>query len=175
MEQIDLMPHQISVFPKDYSAVGEWMADVWHSGELVEAVALLERINRKIVDSFGYVVCTAPGVQAPKSPLKRGKGSCRDMATFFVEACRYCGLGSRFVSGYLVSEEAVRDYATTHAWAEVYLPGAGWRGFDSTSGDLVGGAHIAVAVHRHPEAIPPVSGSYIGPREAKSPWKWMFG
>jgi transglutaminase-like putative cysteine protease len=168
MEQIDVIPYQISVFPQDYTAVGEWMADVWHPGELVETVALLERINRKIVDSFGYVARTAPGVQAPKSTLKRGKGSCRDMATFFIEACRYCGLASRFVSGYLVSEEAVKDYATTHAWAEVYLPGAGWRGFDSTSGDLVGGAHIAVAVHRHPEAIPPVSGNFVGPRQIKS-------
>ena len=169
MEQIDLMPYQISVFPQDYLAVGEWMADVWHPGELVETVTLLERINRKIVDSFGYIVRTAEGVQAPELTLKRGKGSCRDMATFFIEACRYCGLASRFVSGYLVSEEAVKDYATTHAWAEVYLPGAGWRGFDSTSGEMVEGAHIAVAVHRHPEAIPPVSGSLIGPRQLTSP------
>ena len=167
VEQIDLMPYQFSVFPQDYAAVGEWMAGVWHPGELVETVALLERINRKIVDSFRYVVRTTPGVQAPRSTLKRGKGSCRDMATFFIEACRYCGLASRFVSGYLVSTEAVKDHATTHAWAEVYLPGAGWRGFDSTSGDLVEGAHIAVAVHRHPEAIPPVSGSYVGSGQAK--------
>ena len=169
MEQIDLMPYQISIFPQDYSTVGEWLADVWRPGELVETVALLEQINRKIVDSFAYVVRTAPGVQSPKSTLKRGKGSCRDLATFFIEACRYCGLASRFVSGYLVSEAAVQDQATTHAWAEVYLPGVGWRGFDSTSGVLVGGAHIAVAVHRHPEAIPPVSGSFIGPRQTKSP------
>lgn len=167
VEQIDLMPYQISVFPQDYAAVGEWMEDVWRPGELVETGALLERINRKISDGFGYTVRTAPGVQAPRLTLKRRKGSCRDLATFFIEACRYCGLASRFVSGYLVSTAAVEDHATTHAWAEVYLPGAGWRGFDSTSGEVVGGAHIAVAVHRHPEAIPPVSGSFVGPARSK--------
>jgi len=168
VEQIDLMPYQISVFPQDYAAVGEWMRDVWHPGELVETVVLLERINRKIVDSFGYEVRTAPGVQSPGVTLSRRRGSCRDFATFFIEACRYCGLASRFVSGYLVSTAVVEDHATTHAWAEVYLPGAGWQGFDSTSGELVGGAHIAVAVHRHPEAVPPVSGTFVGKPQSKT-------
>jgi transglutaminase-like putative cysteine protease len=97
--------------------------------------------------------------------MNRRNGSCRDMATLFIEVCRHCGLASRFVSGYLVSSAAVEDLATTHAWADVYLPGAGWRGFDPTSGKLVGGDHIAVAVHRHPEAIPPVSGRFVGPSE----------
>jgi len=167
IEQIDLIPYQISVFPQDYAAVGEWMSDVWQPGEVTETTTLLERINRKIADGFEYRVRTAPGVQSPATTLRRGKGSCRDLATFFIEACRYCGLASRFVSGYLVSTEAVEDHATTHAWAEVYLPGAGWRGFDATSGELVGGAHIAVAVHRHPEAVPPVSGTFLGTPKAK--------
>jgi len=85
------------------------------------------------------------------------------VATLFIEACRYCGLAARFVSGYLLSSAAVRDVASTHAWSEVYLPAGGWRGFDSTSGQHVGGEHVAVAVHRHPEAIPPVAGAYLGP------------
>jgi transglutaminase-like putative cysteine protease len=78
----------------------------------------------------------------------------------FIEACRVLGLASRFVSGYLLVEDA--QHLATHAWAEVYLPGSGWRGFDPTSGLLVSGDHIAVAVHRHPEAIPPVAGSFVG-------------
>jgi len=167
VEQIDLIPYQISVFPQDYAAVGEWMGDVWQPGEVLETTELLERITRKMTGSFAYAVRTAPGVQSPKTTLRRGKGSCRDLAAFFIEACRYCGLASRFVSGYLVSTAAVEDHATTHAWAEVYLPGAGWRGLDATSGELVGGAHIAVAVHRHPEAVPPVSGTFVGTSKAK--------
>ncbi len=162
-EQIDLIPYQMSVFPQDYVAVSAWMEDIWHPGELVETVALLERINRKIVDGTEYTLRTEPGVQSPSTTLSLGQGSCRDLATLFIEACRYYGLAARFVSGYLVSNAAVQDVATTHAWAEVYLPGTGWRGFDSTSGELVGGDHIAVAVHRHPEAIPPVSGTFVGP------------
>jgi len=166
-EQIDLIPYQLSVFPQHTPVIGEWMADLWQPGALVDTADLLNRINRKIADHTTYTVRHEPGVQPPATTLDSGRGSCRDLATFFVEACRYCGLASRFVSGYLVSNTAVEDHATTHAWAEVYLPGAGWRGFDSTSGQLVGGDHIAVAVHRHPEAIPPVSGSFIGPLKPK--------
>ena len=119
------------------------------------------------VDEDGNTVREEPGVQNPAQTLFLGQGSCRDFAALFIEGCRSLGLASRFVSGYLVSSAAVEDLATTHAWAEVYLPGTGWRGFDSTGGQLVGGDHIAVAVHRHPEAIPPVSGSFIGPTELK--------
>ena len=167
VEQIDLIPYQISVFPQDLLSVGAWIQELWQPGELVETVGLLNRINQKIVDTVGYTVRTEPGVLSPGETLNRKEGSCRDLATLFIEACRYCGLASRFVSGYLVSSAAVKDYATTHAWAEVYLPGTGWRGFDSTSGALVGGDHIAVAVHRHPEAIPPVSGTFLGPPECE--------
>ncbi len=167
LEQIDLIPYQISVFPQDYTIVGEWVKDIWSGSELVETVPLLNRINQKIADTIRYTVRTNPGVQPPHTTLRRGKGSCRDMATLFIEACRYCGLASRFVSGYLVSNAAVEDHATTHAWSEIYLPGTGWRGFDSTSGQPVGGDHIAVAVHRHPEVIPPVSGSFIAPTKIK--------
>ncbi len=168
LEQIDLIPYQISVFPQDYAVIAEWMKDVWSAGELVDTVPLLNRINQKIADTVRYIARTSPGVQSPHITLRRGKGSCRDMATLFIEACRYLGLASRFVSGYLVSNAAVEDLATTHAWSEIYLPGTGWRGFDSTSGQAVGGDHIAVAVHRHPEVIPPVSGSFLAADKVKA-------
>lgn len=106
------------------------------------------------------------GVLSPAETLRRRRGSCRDVATLYNEACRYCGLAARFVSGYLLSSAAVRDVASTHAWSEIYLPAGGWRGFDSTSGQQVGGEHVAVAVHRHPEAIPPVAGAFLGPAES---------
>jgi transglutaminase-like putative cysteine protease len=81
-------------------------------------------------------------------------GSCRDFATLFIEACHYLGLAARFVSGYQYSPTLPQGQGATHAWSEVYLPGAGWKGFDSTSGQVVGNHHIAVAVSRHPEAVP---------------------
>ena len=84
-------------------------------------------------------------------------------ATLFVETCRYLGLASRFISGYAHAPATEHWSATTHAWAEVYLPGAGWKGFDPTNGEAAGRRHIPVAVSRHPEAVPPVAGSFIGP------------
>ena len=167
MEQIDLIPYQTPVFAADQALVGEWLEATWKPGRSVATAQLLDAVSERIAREIKYIVRDEPGVQSPRLTLERGKRSCRDMATLFIEACRYSGLASRFVSGYLVSSAAVEDVATTHAWAEVYLPGAGWRGFDATSGQLVGGDHIAVAVHRHPEAIPPVSGQFIGPSEPK--------
>ena len=75
---------------------------------------------------------------------------------------RHFGLASRFVSGYLYTRPPEAGNASTHAWAEVYLPGAGWRGFDPTGGEVTGNRHIGMAVARHPEAVPPVAGSYLG-------------
>jgi transglutaminase-like putative cysteine protease len=76
---------------------------------------------------------------------------------------RRLGLAARFVSGYLQVPPTSADFGATHAWAEVYLPGAGWKGFDPTLGGLAGGQHIAVAVARLPESVPPVAGAYLGP------------
>ncbi|MCB1789950.1 MAG: transglutaminase family protein [Gammaproteobacteria bacterium] len=167
MEQIDLVPYQTAAFPEHNERLADWIAESCPDGRQIGTMDLLTGLNRRVADELKYVVRNEPGVQPPDVTLTRGAGSCRDMATLFIEACRRCGLASRFVSGYLVSSAAVEDLATTHAWAEVYLPGAGWRGFDSTSGQLVGADHIAVAVHRHPEAIPPVSGTFFGPVEPK--------
>jgi hypothetical protein len=165
MEQIDLVPYQTAVFADEGAALGRWVADIWQPGNRLDTLDFLDCLNGRITRDIHYLARDEPGVQPPALTMNRRNGSCRDMATLFIEVCRHCGLASRFVSGYLVSSAAVEDLATTHAWAEVYLPGAGWRGFDPTSGKLVGGDHIAVAVHRHPEAIPPVSGRFVGPSE----------
>jgi len=167
IEQIDLIPCQTPVFPQDKAILDCWLAEIWQPGTAIDSMAFLNLLNEHIANDIAYIVREEPGVQSPATTLNLGRGSCRDMATLFIEACRHQGLATRFVSGYLVSTAAVEDTATTHAWAEVYLQGAGWRGFDSTSGQLVGGDHIAVAVHRHPEAVPPVSGAFVGPPESK--------
>lgn len=167
LEQTDLAPYQTAVFPGDRQRLAEWIAPLRDTGGILKTVDMLIQINDRIVTDLEYQVREEPGVQSPAETLMLGSGSCRDFATLFMEACRACGLASRFISGYLLDETGLAGNATTHAWSEVYLPGSGWRGFDSTSGQAVGGDHIAVAVHRHPEAIPPVAGSFLGTGNAK--------
>ena len=167
MEHVSLQPYQQCVYPDDQAAIGTWLKSVWQRGQAIETVGLLDAINGLIPQHMEYTVRHEPGVQSPAQTLSLGRGSCRDFATLFIEACRYCGLGSRFVSGYSAAGAATGEPSTTHAWSEVYLPGCGWVGFDSTSGSRVGGDHIAVAVHRHPQAIPPVAGDFIGPPDAR--------
>ncbi len=167
MEQIDLVSYQTPVFPEDSAHIDNWLGEFYQAGTSIGTQTFLTQLNERIANGLRYEVRNEPGVQPPKRTLSNAMGSCRDLATLFIETCRRVGLASRFVSGYLVSSAAVQD-VTTHAWGEVYLPGAGWRGFDSTSGHLVGGDHIGVAVHRHPEAVTPVSGSFVGHIEARA-------
>lgn len=141
----------------------KWVAHLWRPNEPIQSYALLERLCVHINQSLSYQVREEPGVQTPAHTLSRGTGSCRDFANLFMEAARHLGLAARFVSGYLFAEPSSDNYGSTHAWAEVFLPGAGWKGFDPTLGRLVGTDHISVAVARLPESVPPVSGSFIGP------------
>lgn len=158
-ERLDLEPYLLPLFPGDQSALQRWLPRFWRPGQVVETYGLLDAMNKAIASEFGYRSREEPGVQAPATTLTQQAGSCRDFATLFIESCRYLGLAARFVSGYAYSPMA--EYGSTHAWAEVYLPGAGWKGFDATSGQVVGNDHIAVAVHRHPESVPPVAGAFI--------------
>jgi transglutaminase-like putative cysteine protease len=103
-------------------------------------------------------------VLTPAETLRLGRGSCRDFAALFLESCRRLGIAARFVSGYVHGPAAEAGGASTHAWAEVYLPGAGWKGFDPTNLAVVGPDHIPVAVHRKPESVPPIAGSFTGPK-----------
>ncbi len=130
--------------------------------EPVESYVLLRQLSRHIFDSLAYQVREEPGVQTPQETLQKGTGSCRDFANLLMEACRCAGLAARFVSGYLYTPQSTVPGAT-HAWTEIYIPGAGWKGFDPTSGEIAGKNHIAVAVARLPELVPPVAGSFIGP------------
>jgi transglutaminase-like putative cysteine protease len=162
-ERIALIPYQTLCYPSDGEVVASWVENFWRPGQVIETYALLDQINRAIVRDFAYQMREEPGVQRPSQTLARRSGSCRDFATLFIESCRYLGLPARFVSGYLHCPSSVQGHGSTHAWAEVYLPGAGWKGFDNTSGIVVGQDHIATAVSRHPEDAPPVSGSFTGP------------
>lgn len=143
--------------------LAEWVANIWQPGEPIQTYALLQRLCIHINQSLSYQIREEPGVQTPLDTLSRGAGSCRDFANLFMEAVRHLGLAARFVSGYLHAEPSSENYGSTHAWAEVFLPGAGWKGFDPTIGIIVGTDHIAVAVARLPESVPPISGTFVGP------------
>ncbi|MGZ8181660.1 MAG: transglutaminase family protein [Methylobacter sp.] len=159
-ERLDLEPYLSVIFNQDRPLLNNWLQQFWYSGQVVETYLLLEWINKAIATGFTYQQREEPGVQTPATTLTQRAGSCRDFATLFIEACRALGLAARFVSGYLYSPALPQGQGATHAWAEVYLPGAGWKGFDSTTGQVVGNDHITVAVSRHPELVPPVAGSF---------------
>ena len=160
-EQVDLASFQQQVFIDERQIINDWLQQIGLSG--METFAMLVKLNQAINTQFQYRMREESGVQPPSQTLAQRSGSCRDYATLFIEACRCLGLASRFVSGYLHAPATEAGNATTHAWAEIYLPGTGWKGFDPTMGEVTGKRHIAVAVARDPEAVPPVSGSFMAP------------
>ncbi|MFO1206339.1 MAG: transglutaminase family protein [Burkholderiales bacterium] len=163
-ERIELAAYQQACWPNDRRHVLAWLDYIGCQGHGIETFALLDRINRAIASPcFTYMVREEQGVQSPAWTLHTRTGSCRDYAALFVEACRALGLASRFVSGYVHAPTTEAGNASTHAWSEVYLPGPGWKGFDSTTGEVTGKRHIPVAVARHPESVPPVAGTFFGP------------
>lgn len=147
--------------------IARWVDAVWKVGEPIETYGLLQRLASHIQKSLTYRVREEAGVQTAAATLASRSGSCRDYAFLFMEAARQLGLAARFVSGYLNAAPSTSDFGATHAWAEVFLPGAGWKGFDPTLGRLVGSDHIAVAVARSPESVPPVAGTFTGPPGAQ--------
>ncbi|MGK2951730.1 MAG: transglutaminase family protein [Thiobacillus sp.] len=162
-DRILLSPYMNGVVPAANDPLVEWVANVWRPGERIQTYALLQRLCVHIQKTLTYQLREEPGVQTAAETLARGTGSCRDSANLFMQAARRLGLAARFVSGYLHAPPSNTNYGATHAWAEVFLPGAGWKGFDPTLGEIVGSSHIAVAVARLPESVPPVSGAFVGP------------
>ena len=120
-----------------------------------------------IKEGFAYERREEAGVQTPRRTLDRGRGSCRDFAVLMMEAARALGMAARFVSGYVfvprAEGETVRlGGGATHAWVQVYLPGAGWVEFDPTNGLIGGRDLIRVAVARDPAQAAPLTGAYFG-------------
>lgn len=163
-EQIEIIPFRLPGFPKDGLALKIWLEPIIQPGEIRETLEFLKLLNTRIFESFAYERREEPGVRSPAETIRLGSGSCRDFAVFFVETARLLGLAARFVTGYILIGE--KQHGATHAWAEVYLPGAGWIGFDPTNNKPAGGEHVSVAVARDHEKASPLSGSYAGSAEA---------
>jgi transglutaminase-like putative cysteine protease len=146
----------------------EHLIDVWARGFVAkggetDTYAMLVAMTQAIRSSFAYVRRPEEGTQAPIETLARGSGSCRDFALLMMEAARSLGLAARFVTGYLYDPagQAVGG-GETHAWVQIYLPGAGWVEFDPTNG-IVGGSNlIRIAVTRDPSQAVPVAGAFTG-------------
>jgi uncharacterized protein (DUF2126 family) len=135
-----------------------------------DTLSLLIAINTAVHQRVAYVIRDEPGVWTPEETLAQGRGSCRDKAVMLVALMRARGIAARFVSGYLVqlTDEGMipdeprgvdRDVVDLHAWAEAYVPGAGWIGFDATSGLLCGEGHIPLAATATPAHAAPVEGT----------------
>jgi transglutaminase-like putative cysteine protease len=126
-----------------------------------QTVPFLSRLAGWISENFEKEVRPKGNPHPPETTLQLRKGSCRDFAVLYIAVCRATGLASRFVSGYQSQLETNGDQHL-HAWAEVYLPGAGWRGFDPGQGIAVGDHHVAVATGLNPLAAAPTTGTFRG-------------
>jgi transglutaminase-like putative cysteine protease len=139
-------------------------------GERTDTLALLKDLSAGIATAISYQVRDDEGTQTPLQTLDRGWGSCRDFAVLFIEAARCLGFGARLVSGYYynATEDAggAASAGSTHAWAEVYVPGAGWIAFDPTNLSVGNFNLIPVAVARDIHQAMPVVGSFVGAADA---------
>lgn len=159
-------------YPDPERRLDAWVSAVRGQLGSDKTLDLLVAITRAIKAQFTYRSRDDEGTQTPAQTLALGSGSCRDFALFMMEAVRSLGLAARFVSGYLYDETLIGGAGgmvgggATHAWLQVYLPGAGWIPFDPTNAIIGGRNLIRVAVARDPSQAAPLIGGYIGSPDA---------
>jgi transglutaminase-like putative cysteine protease len=164
-EWIDLGALTVQQYPDPASRLKGW-ARAFVRGTSTDTLSLLKDLSAGVSGSIRYQSREEEGTQSPSETLDRGSGSCRDFAVLFVEAARSLGFGARIVSGYLYNpaQDIVGSSGagSTHAWAEVYVPGAGWITYDPTNRSVGSFNLIPVAVARDIRQATPVTGSFVG-------------
>lgn len=175
-ERADLAHLAERHYPDPEQRIDRWARRLLDADGTADTLDLLTEMTRRIRADLTYLRRTEPGTRPPMETLIRGSGTCRDYALLMMEAARSLGFAARFVSGYLYDAALVNAQAgapgahlvgggETHAWVQVYLPGAGWVEFDPTNGLVAGGNLIRVAVTRDPSQAIPLSGTYVGAAE----------
>lgn len=167
----DLMPSIMRRYPDTDKTLEQWVKQ-FYADTPVGTLKMLTAMTHGIKAQFTYQARQQMGTQMPAETIASGSGTCRDYAMLMIEALRTLGLAARFVSGYLydaaadVSPTGMVGGAATHAWVQVYIPGAGWTEFDPTNGIIGGENLIRVAVARSPSQSIPVQGTFSGPNDA---------
>jgi transglutaminase-like putative cysteine protease len=165
-EWSDLGSLAVPLYADPAGRLADWARGFVRSAP-TNTLAMLKDLHSGVPEWVRYQSREEEGTQSPLQTLDRGWGSCRDLAVLFVEAARSLGLGARIISGYFYNPERQSSSgASTHAWAEIYLPGAGWITFDPTNRGVGGSNLIPVAVARGIAQAMPVTGSFVGMTDA---------
>lgn len=165
-EMADLAPAIARQHADPDGEIERWVRRFLRNGKSTDTGMLLMTLTYAFKESFSYERRSEPGTRPPSLTLKLGRGSCRDLALLMIEALRALGFAARFVSGYIYVPSrdgtSYRGGGSTHAWVQVYLPGAGWVELDPTNAIVGNRDLIRVAVAREPAQAVPLSGSYFG-------------
>lgn len=176
-EITDLGPLAVPQYFDPRGRLADW-ARGFVRGERTDTLALLKDMVEGVAAGIGYQSREEEGTQTPLQTIDRGWGSCRDFAVLFAEAVRCLGFGARIISGYLYNPDSAvmpegpepegwaMSAGSTHAWAEVFLPGAGWITFDPTNRAVGGYNLIPLAVGRVITQVMPMAGTFLGVTDA---------
>ena len=164
-EWTDLGALTVPQYPDSGGALARW-AEGFVMARPTDTLALLKDLNQGVFARIAYQSREDEGTQSPLCTLRRGWGSCRDLAVLLAETVRHLGFGARIVSGYLNDPDRLMTGSagpgSTHAWVEVFVPGAGWIALDPTNRSLGARSLIPLAVGRNIAQVMPVAGSYLG-------------